>query len=67
MTAGRHYRCYFTDANDKIQSVEEVVGDDDAGAALRVEQLLLASKHDSAELWQSSRLVGKWTNGRKLG
>ena len=66
MTAGRHYRCYLTDANDKIQSFEQIVSEDDAGAALQVEEFLVASKHESAELWQSSRLVGKWANGKKL-
>jgi hypothetical protein len=63
----RQYRCYFTDANDKIQSVEQIMSDDDVGAALQVDRLLVTSKHESAELWQSNRLVGKWANAKKLG
>lgn len=63
----RHYRCYFTDANDKIQIVEQIMSDDDVSAALQVDRLLVTSKHESAELWQSNRLVGKWANAKKLG
>jgi hypothetical protein len=57
-----HYRCYFTDENDRIKGVEQINGQDDAEAALKVEHLLTSSSHKSAELWQGSRLVGKWDN-----
>jgi hypothetical protein len=65
MTANRHYRCCFTDANDRIESVVQILGEDDAGAALQVGELLATSRQQSAELWQSSRLVGKWTSSNK--
>lgn len=56
----RQYRCYFTDADDRIRSVEVVACDDDAEAMLRAEQLLASSEHRTAELWQGPRLVAKW-------
>jgi hypothetical protein len=55
-----NYRCYFTDAADRIQSYEQIACPDDAAAALKVQQLLAASTYSSAELWQGKRLVGKW-------
>jgi len=67
MTANRHYRCYFTDADDKIRAVDQILSENDADAALQVDRLLLTSQHESAELWQSNRLVGKWANGTKVG
>ena len=57
----KSYRCYFTDSNDRIQSYQQIDCPDDAAAALRVEELLAASRHGTAELWQGSRLVGKWS------
>jgi hypothetical protein len=56
----KSYRCYFTDSNDRIQSHQPIECPDDAAAVLKVEELLAASKHKTAELWQGSRLVGKW-------
>lgn len=58
------YRCYFTDEGDRIQAVEQIECDDDAGAALKAEHLLAQSKFRSAELWQGTRLVGKWGYGK---
>ena len=58
-----HYRCYFTDENDRIKGVEQIDCRDDAEAALKVEHLLASSIiHKSAELWQGPRLVGRWSN-----
>lgn len=59
----KSYRCYFTDADDRIRSYEQIECADDATAALKVEQLLASSKFSSAELWQGKRLVGSWSNG----
>ena len=55
----RRYRCYFTDANDRIRAVEAIACDDDAEAMLRSEQLLASSEYRTAELWQGARLVGR--------
>lgn len=60
-----NYRCYFTDENDRIKGVEQINCQDDAEAALKVEHLLASSSHQSAELWQGPRLVGKWGNTGK--
>lgn len=57
----KSYRCYFTDAGDRIRSYEQITSRDDASAVLKAEELLAASKYGSAELWQGKRLVGKWT------
>lgn len=57
----KNYRCYFTDSNDRIQSFEQIDCPDDAAAALKVEALLATSKYGAAELWQGSRLVGRWS------
>ena len=57
----KNYRCYFTDASDRIRSFEQITSSDDASAALRAEALLANSEYGSAELWQGKRLVGKWT------
>ena len=57
----RTYRCYFTDADDRIMSCEEIACMDDSTAALKVDELLARSRHGSAELWQGERLVGRWT------
>jgi hypothetical protein len=57
----KNYRCYFTDAGDRIRSYEQITSSDDAAAALKVEELLAGSKYGSAELWQGKRLVGRWT------
>lgn len=64
MMPHRQYRCYFTDANDRIRAVKVVACDDDAEAMLRSEQLLASSEHRTAELWQGARLVGKWGKAR---
>jgi hypothetical protein len=61
----KSYRCYFADGSDRTQSDEQIECPDDAAAVLKVEELLAASKHKTAELWQGSRLVGKW--GTSLG
>ena len=63
----KNYRCYFTDAGDRIRSYEQIDCADDSTAALKVDELLAASKFSSAELWEGKRLVGKWAvngNGR---
>ncbi len=57
----RNYRCYFTDAGDRIQTYEQIACADDTAAALKVDELLAASKYSAAELWEGKRLVGKWT------
>jgi hypothetical protein len=61
------YRCYFTDAADRIRSYEEIACINDSAAALKVDELLAASQYNSAELWQGKRLVGKWSvNGHAV-
>lgn len=57
----KSYRCYFTDAGDRIRSYEQITCGDDASAVLKAEALLAGSEYGSAELWQGKRLVGKWT------
>jgi hypothetical protein len=54
------YRCYFTDTEDRIKSFEQMDGEDDADVALKAQASLAASRFTSAEVWQGSRLVGKW-------
>ena len=54
------YRCYFTDTDDRIKSFEQIDCGDDADAALKAQALLAVSRFTSAEVWQASRLVGKW-------
>ena len=54
------YRCYFTDANDRILAFEQIECADDAAGVLKVHELLATSKYNVAELWQGKRLVGKW-------
>jgi hypothetical protein len=54
------YRCYFTDTDDRIKSFEQIECNDDADAALKAQTLLAVSRFTSAEVWQGSRLVGKW-------
>lgn len=56
----RNYRCYFTDAGDRIRTYEQIDCPDDAAAALKVDELLAASQYSAAELWEGKRLVGKW-------
>jgi hypothetical protein len=64
----KNYRCYFTDAGDRIRSFEQIVCADDTAAALKVDELLSGSQYSSAELWEGERLVGKWTaNGHADG
>jgi hypothetical protein len=57
----KNYRCYFTDAGDRIRTYEPIECQDDTAAALKVDELLAASEYSSAELWEGKRLVGKWT------
>ena len=54
------YRCYFTDTDDRIKSFEQMDGEDDADVALKAQASLAVSRFTSAEVWQGSRLVGKW-------
>lgn len=62
----KKYRCYFTDADDRIRSHEQIECSDDGTAALKVDELLAASQYRSAELWEGKRLVGRWTvNGHR--
>ena len=61
MTTSKNYRCYFTDADDRIRSYEQIDCADDTAATLRVNELLATSQYNSAELWEGKRLVGKWT------
>ena len=64
----KNYRCYFTDAGDRIRSYEPIACADDTAATLKVDELLAGSKFSSAELWEGKRLVGKWTvNGNGNG
>ena len=56
----KNYRCYFTDAGDRIRSYEQIACADDTAATLKVDELLAGSKFSSAELWEGKRLVGKW-------
>jgi hypothetical protein len=62
LAASKSYRCYFTDVNDRIQSYEQIECQDDAQAVLKAQKLLAASPFTSAELWQGTRIVGKWSN-----
>ena len=61
----KRYRCYFTNADDRIQSYEPIECEDDAEAALKAQELLAASHFTSAELWQGKRLVAKWGNAAR--
>jgi hypothetical protein len=56
----KNYRCYFTDAGDRIRTYEQIECADDTMAALKVDELLSISQYTSAELWEGKRLVGKW-------
>jgi hypothetical protein len=56
----KNYRCYFTDAGDRIRTYEQIECADDTVAALKVDELLAVSEYSSAELWEGKRLVGKW-------
>lgn len=62
VATSRSYRCYFTDVDDRIQSYEQIECEHDAQAVLKAQKLLAASPFTSAELWQGSRIVGKWGN-----
>jgi len=61
-----HYRCYFTDDDDRIRAVEQIACEGDADAVLKVEHLPAASIYRTAELWQGARLVGKWERPANL-
>jgi hypothetical protein len=56
----KNYRCYFTDAGDRIRTFEQIDCADDTTAALKVDELLSVSQYSSAELWEGKRLVGRW-------
>jgi hypothetical protein len=56
----KNYRCYFTDTGDRIRTYEQIDCADDTAAALKVDELLAASRYNSAELWEGKRLVGRW-------
>ena len=56
----KNYRCYFTDAGDRIRSYEQIACAGDTTATLKVDELLAGSQFNSAELWEGKRLVGKW-------
>jgi hypothetical protein len=58
--SNKNYRCYFTDTGDRIRTYEQIDCADDTTAALKVDELLSASRYNSAELWEGKRLVGKW-------
>lgn len=62
----KNYRCYFTDAGDRIRSYEQMECANDTEAALKVDELLAASQDSSAELWQGKRLVGRWSVKRNI-
>lgn len=62
VAANKSYRCYFTDVDDRIQSYEQIECEDDTQAVLEAQKLLAASPFTSAELWQGTRVVGKWSN-----
>jgi hypothetical protein len=59
----KSYRCYFTDADDRIQSYQQISCENDAQAALKARMLLDSSQFAAAELWQGRRIVGKWGKG----
>jgi hypothetical protein len=61
-SARKSYRCYFTNAEDRIQSYKVIECPTDAEAALKAQELLAASHLMTAELWQGGRLVGKWSS-----
>jgi hypothetical protein len=63
----KNYRCYFTDAGDRIRTYEQIACADDSAAALKVDELLAGSEYSSAELWEGKRLVGKWTGHGNTG
>ena len=64
----KNYRCYFTDASDRIRSYEQIQCADDSAATLKVGELLIGSIFGSAELWEGKRLVGRWiVNGHAHG
>ena len=60
--ASKSYRCYFTEADDRIRSYEQIECENDAEAALKAQELLAASQFTSTEVWQGRRIVGKWSN-----
>jgi hypothetical protein len=62
ISASKSYRCYFTEANDRIQSYEQIECENDAEAVLKAQELLARSQFSSAEVWQGRRIVGKWSN-----
>jgi hypothetical protein len=62
IAASKSYRCYFTEADDRIRSYEQIECENDAEAALKAQELLAASQFTSAEVWQGRRIVGKWSN-----
>lgn len=67
IAANKSYRCYFTEADDRIRSYEQIECENDAQAALKAQELLAASRFTSAEVWQGRRLVGKWGNTGAIG
>ena len=63
----KNYRCYFTDAGDRIQAYEQIACADDSAATLKVDELLAHSQYSSAELWEGKRLVGRWSRASTAG
>lgn len=58
----KSYRCYFTNEQDRIQTFEIIEGADDSEAGVKAQELVASSKYPSAEMWQGSRMIGRWTN-----
>lgn len=54
------YRCYFL-AGECIKAAEDIEADDDAGALMKAEELILKSSFLAVEVWQEKRLVGRHT------
>lgn len=60
MRALLRYRCFLTDTDDRVVSVELFDCASDAEALVSASEALRRSRAFLAEIWEKSRLVGKW-------
>ena len=60
MPALSRYRCFLSDGDDRIVSVELFDCASDAEALVSASEALRRSPAFLAEIWERSRLVGKW-------
>lgn len=60
MRASLRYRCFLTDIDDRVVSVELFDCTSDAEALVSGSEALRRSRAFLAEIWEKSRLVGKW-------